>query len=149
MPSFTLDTRNGPFLLEEDGGRLIACGWRMGGMERTPLLDEAARQVQAWYAGRLTRFDLPLEVGASPFQRAACDWMAEIPLGETATYVQMAHALGVSARAAGRGCGGNPLPLIVPCHRVLGSRGLGGFSAGGVETKVFLLRHEGAAGLLI
>ena len=58
--------------------------------------------------------------------------------------------LQVPAQAVGQGCGGNPIPILIPCHRVLGSSGLGGFSGrGGVETKVWLLRHEGAAGLLI
>jgi len=76
--------------------------------------------------------------------------MLDIPFGERTTSGAIARRLGVPAQAVGQACGANPLPVIVPCHRVLGATGLGGFSAvGGVETKVFLLRHEGAAGLLI
>ena len=65
-------------------------------------------------------------------------------------YGDLAGALGVPAQAVGQACGGNPIPIIVPCHRVLGATGLGGFSApGGVETKIALLKHEGAASLLL
>ena len=74
--------------------------------------------------------------------------MAAIPFGQVRTYGDLARDLGVSAQAMGQLCGANPLPVIVPCHRVVGAAGLGGFSgAGGVETKAWLLRHEG--GLLI
>ena len=76
--------------------------------------------------------------------------MAAIPYGETRTYGALARDLGAPAQAVGQACGANPLPILVPCHRVLGQKGLGGFSApGGVESKVALLRLEGAAGLLI
>ena len=88
--------------------------------------------------------------GGSPLQRAVCDQMRAIPFGETRTYGDLAKALGAPPQAIGQACGGNPLPILIPCHRVLSARGLGGFSApGGVETKVALLRHEGAGGLLI
>ncbi len=76
--------------------------------------------------------------------------MCAIPFGETRTYGDLAKALGAPAQAIGQACGGNPVPVIVPCHRILGASGLGGFSApGGVETKIALLKHEGAASLLI
>jgi methylated-DNA-[protein]-cysteine S-methyltransferase len=76
--------------------------------------------------------------------------MCAIPFGETRTYGDLAKDLGVPAQAIGQACGANPVPVIVPCHRILGASGLGGFSApGGVETKVALLKHEGAASLLI
>ena len=95
-------------------------------------------------------FDLPLRVEGSDFQRAVCDAMLAIPVGETRTYGDIARDLKAPAQAVGQGCGGNPIPIIIPCHRVLGASSLGGFSgAGGIETKVALLRHERAAGLLI
>ncbi|MEM6587696.1 MAG: MGMT family protein [Pseudomonadota bacterium] len=66
------------------------------------------------------------------------------------TYGDIASRVGLPAQAVGAACGGNPIPVIIPCHRVLGADNLGGFSGGvGIETKVWLLRHEGAAGLLI
>ncbi len=87
----------------------------------------------------------------SDFQRAVCDAMSAIPFGETLTYGDIAKLTGNSAQAVGNACGANPIPIIIPCHRVMGAGGkLVGFSgAGGVETKVQLLRLEGAAGLLI
>jgi methylated-DNA-[protein]-cysteine S-methyltransferase len=76
--------------------------------------------------------------------------MSAIPFGETRTYGEIARGLGVPAQAVGQACGANPVPVVIPCHRVLGATSLGGYSGeGGVETKVWLLRHEGAGGLLI
>jgi len=72
--------------------------------------------------------------------------MQAIPLGDTRTYGEIARDVGASAQSVGQACGRNPIPIIIPCHRVMGAQGLTGFSApGGVETKVALLRHEGAS----
>ena len=115
-----------------------------------PELTEARAQLEAYFDGRLQQFDLPLEVDGSGFQRAVCDAMSAIPFGDTLTYGDIAKGTDASAQAVGNACGANPIPVIIPCHRVLGASSLGGFSgAGGVEAKVWLLRHEGAAGLLI
>ena len=155
MPRLTFDTPTGPFTVTEDGGAIIHAEWTAEGdppgRDETPLLIEARRQIADYYAGARAAFDLPLDVQASTFQRAVCDAMLAIPLGETLTYGDIAAALGVPAQAVGQACGGNPIPLIIPCHRVMGAGGqLTGFSGrGGVETKVWLLRHEKAAGLLI
>ena len=147
----TIDTPTGPFTLIERDGAIVGAHWLgEGGQDETPLLGEAARQVAAYFDDPGAGFDLPLRIEASPAQQAACAAMQAIPLGETRTYGTLAKALGVSAQAMGQLCGGNPIPLIVPCHRVLGASGLGGFSAPeGVETKVWLLKHERAGGLLI
>lgn len=118
--------------------------------EVTPELQAALDQLRRYFDGTLERFDLPLQVDGSDLQRAVCDAMYAIPLGETRTYGDLAGELGVPAQAIGGACGGNPIPVIIPCHRVLGASTLGGFSGmGGVETKVWLLKHEKAAGLLI
>lgn len=110
----------------------------------SPLLQEGLRQLQAYFDGRLQRFDLPLDWGAG-LNAAVRRAMAEIPWGETRTYGQIAKAVGAPAQAVGQACGANPLPIIIPCHRVTGTNWFGGFSApGGVETKAALLRHEGA-----
>ncbi|TXH94002.1 MAG: methylated-DNA--[protein]-cysteine S-methyltransferase [Pseudorhodobacter sp.] len=139
----------GPVTLHADAARLTALEWRAEPGESSPLLDEAADQLLAYFAGRLTRFDLPFDWGAG-LQEQVRRAMAAIPIGETRTYGEIARAVGAPAQAVGQACGANPLPILIPCHRVLGAKGLGGFSAkGGVETKVWLLRHEGAAGLLI
>ena len=151
MPRLCISTPTGPFELIEEDGHLLSCSWRASdAADETPLLRDVRAQIDAYFAGRLTAFDLPLRVRASDFQRAVCAEIAAIPFGYTKTYGELAKSLDAPPQAVGRGCGGNPIPLIIPCHRVLGADGLGGFSGGtGVETKIWLLKHEGAAGLLI
>lgn len=151
MAVAVMNTPVGQIGVREDAGRITRLTWDLVAEgEVTPLLFEALTQLAAYFDGRLTTFDLPLQVGGSEFQRAVCDAMSAIPFGETLTYGEIAKALGRPPQAVGSACGGNPIPIIIPCHRVLGAGGkMVGFSgAGGVETKVWLLRHEGA-GLLI
>ncbi|SMX44137.1 Methylated-DNA--protein-cysteine methyltransferase [Actibacterium lipolyticum] len=137
-------------LVEEDGAIIKVIWGAEDRGPRTALLNKALRQLADYFDGKLERFDLPLRVAGSDFQRAVCDAMLAIPFGETLTYGDIAQQVGASAQAVGNACGANPIPVIIPCHRVLGASSLGGFSGdGGVETKVALLRHEGAAGLLI
>lgn len=136
--------------LTEKDGSIVRAEWESGGTDDTPLLREAAAQLVAYFDDPAQGFDLPLKVEASKFQQRVCDAMLAIPLGETRTYGDLSKDLGVPAQAIGQGCGGNPIPVIIPCHRVLGANGLGGFSGpSGVETKVWLLKHEQAGGLLI
>ncbi|MEC3861983.1 methylated-DNA--[protein]-cysteine S-methyltransferase [Mesobacterium sp. TK19101] len=150
MPRLTVSSPLGDLTVTEDGGAIVALSWETGGTDGTPVLTTAAQQLSEYFAGQRQVFDLPLRVRGSDFQRAVCDRMAAIPFGDTVTYGDIAAALSAPPQAVGQACGGNPIPVIIPCHRVLGANGLGGFSgAGGVETKVWLLRHEGAAGLLI
>lgn len=151
MPSASMSSPIGPLTLVSDGTAITALQWGEGGtQDTTPELTEALAQLAAYFKGGLTRFDLPLNVAGSEFQRRVCDAMREIPFGDTVTYGDLAARIGASAQAIGTGCGGNPIPVVIPCHRVLAASGLGGYSGqGGVETKVWLLRHEGAAGLLI
>ncbi|MBY6091918.1 methylated-DNA--[protein]-cysteine S-methyltransferase [Pseudooceanicola sp. 502str34] len=150
-----LDTPVGRLVLEAREGAITRLGWdslpeSAGDDADAALLEEAAGQLSAYFEGRREGFDLPLSVAGSALQQAVCAEMAAIPFGETRTYGDLAKRLGRPAQAIGQACGGNPIPVIIPCHRVLGASGLGGFSgAGGIETKVALLRHEGAAGLLI
>ena len=143
----------GALTLHEAGGVLTRLTWGQNEGAKpgaaSPLLIEAVRQLAAYFAGRLTQFDLPFDWG-SGFQAQVRRAMAAIPFGDTRTYGDLSRDIGAPAQAIGQACGANPLPILIPCHRVLGAKGLGGFSAkGGVETKVWLLRHEGAAGLLI
>jgi len=113
----------------------------------SPVLDEAARQLDAYFAGELTSFDLPLELHGTEFQRRCWLALATIPYGQTVSYGEQARRLGLgpdAARAVGAANGQNPLPLVLPCHRVIGADGsLTGFG-GGLETKRLLLEHEGA-----
>lgn len=147
----TVPTPFGDLTLVEEDGAITSLDWtRVAQQDRSDLLDEAAAQLAAYAAGEREKFDLPLQVSGTAFQQDVCRVMSEIPFGYTRTYGEIAKELGVPAQAVGQACGGNPIPVIIPCHRVMGAKGLTGFSGrGGVETKVALLRHEGAAGLLI
>ena len=147
----SLLTRFGDLTLTEEDGAIIGLDWYWSRtQDASDLLDDAAGQLAEYDRGAREVFDLPLRVAGSDFQRDVCAAMSAIPFGYTKTYGDIAKALGVPAQAVGQACGGNPIPVIIPCHRVMGAKGLTGFSGrGGVETKVALLRHEGAAGLLI
>jgi methylated-DNA-[protein]-cysteine S-methyltransferase len=112
------------------------------------LLDEARRQLVAYFAGRLRAFDLPLAPNGTDFQRRVWSTLREIPFGATISYAELARRVSNAAavRAVGAANGRNPIPIIVPCHRVIGSSGsLTGFG-GGLHRKQWLLRHEGAQG---
>ena len=139
----------GRLALQADNEALTGVRWASAG-ERSrdtpsPLLKEATRQLARYFARKLTAFDLPLAARGTDFQKSVWKMMREIPYGETATYGGMAMALGSGPRAVGMACGRNPIPIIVPCHRVLGSGGKeGGFSGGqGLPTKRKLLALEG------
>ena len=109
-----------------------------------PVLADAARQLGEYFDGTRVEFDLPLAPVGTPFQLGAWLGLATIPYGETVSYGEQAHRLGHDgkARAVGAANGRNPLPIVLPCHRVVGSDGsLVGFG-GGVETKAWLLHHE-------
>lgn len=149
MTGASLQTPLGWVTPQEQAGAIARLTWRRVEATPTPLESEALDQLAAYFGGRLTRFDLPIAFAPGLVGQVQRQMLA-IPLGETRTYGDLSRALGTPAQAVGQACGGNPLPIIVPCHRVLGATTLGGFSApGGVESKVWLLKHEGAAGLLI
>ncbi len=108
------------------------------------LFVEAFRQLNAYFAGELTRFDLPLRLAGTAFQNKVWTALREIPFGATMSYGALASRIGKpgASRAVGGANGANPLPIVVPCHRVIGSdKSLTGFG-GGVEIKRFLLDHE-------
>ncbi|MDF1728038.1 MAG: methylated-DNA--[protein]-cysteine S-methyltransferase [Sulfitobacter sp.] len=151
MKQLSLQSPFGDLTLTEEEGAIVALDWFWADrQEGTDLLQAAAAQVTAYCDGTRETFDLPLRVRGSNMQARVCAAIAAIPFGETRTYGEIGRDLGLPAQTIGQACGGNPIPIIIPCHRVMGARGLTGFSGrGGVETKVALLRLEGAAGLLI
>ncbi|OFX20136.1 MAG: cysteine methyltransferase [Anaeromyxobacter sp. RBG_16_69_14] len=112
--------------------------------EGDPLLDEAARQLAAWFAGERISFDLPLRPRGTPFQIAVWQALREIPYAETRSYLEIAAGLGQpkAVRAVGAANGRNPLGIVVPCHRVIGANGALTGYAGGLERKRWLLGHE-------
>lgn len=110
----------------------------------TPLLDEALRQLDEYFAGTRRDFDLPLDPPGTPFQQSAWMVLRTIPYGKTMSYGEQARRLGDpnKARAVGAANGKNPLSIVVPCHRVIGAGGqLTGFAAG-LDVKSWLLDHE-------
>ena len=147
-----VETPFGTLCLTEIDEAITSVSWRARGrQDQSEVLDHALYQIEAYVAGELTEFDVPMRVNGSSFQVAVCDAMRAIPFGQTCTYGEIARELGVTAQAVGQACGANPIPILIPCHRVMGANGkLTGFSgAGGVETKVALLRHEGGGGFLL
>jgi methylated-DNA-[protein]-cysteine S-methyltransferase len=114
-----------------------------------PIATEAARQLRAYFAGHLRRFDLPLDMRGTDFQLRVWRELERIPYGETRSYRQIAEALGAprAVRAVGAANGANPIPIVVPCHRVIGASGkLVGYG-GGLPLKKRLLQLEGALAL--
>lgn len=112
--------------------------------ENHPVLVETERQLSDYFAGTLARFDVPLDFRGTDFQKSVWRALLAIPFGETRSYAAIARAIGrpASVRAVGAANGRNPISIIAPCHRVIGSNGgLTGF-AGGLEAKDFLLRLE-------
>jgi methylated-DNA-[protein]-cysteine S-methyltransferase len=114
-----------------------------------PVAREAVRQLEAYFADPRAPFDLPLAPAGTDFQRRVWRAMTRIPAGRTRRYGELAAELGSAARAVGQACGSNPLPVVVPCHRVVSATGIGGFAGetGGfmLDVKRWLLEHEARA----
>ena len=147
MSALSFDTPVGRLAIHELGGAIARVTW--GDVRRrgpaSALLAAARDQIDAYFARRRATFDLELRPGGTPFQQAVWRQLRAIPYGETWTYGDLARAMGSAPRAIGRACGQNPIPIVIPCHRVLAaSGGTGGFSGGdGVATKHLLLALEG------
>ena len=113
------------------------------------LAQRTCAQLQAWLQDASLRFDLPLAPGGTAHQNRVWQAMLAIPRGEVRSYGELAKQLGSAPRAVGQACGRNPIPIVIPCHRVVGKNGLGGFMQHGegatLDIKRWLLAHEGAA----
>ena len=146
MPSLSILTPVGNLVLDEEDTAIVAIRWANERESNgSPLLAEAARQLEAYFAGTLTQFDLPLRPVGTDFECRVWSAMQEIPYGKTACYGDLAAKVKSAARAVGGACGRNPIPIVIPCHRVLARSGLGGYSGeGGLNTKQALLTLEGA-----
>ncbi len=149
-PQLSYPSPVGDLTVSEDEGAIVALDFGRGMTQtRTALLDEAVTQLAAYFDGSLTTFALPLNPHGTAFQKKVWALMQAIPCGGTRAYADLARDLKSAARAVGGACGANPIPVIIPCHRVLAAGGkMGGFSGGeGIPTKVALLRLEGAIAL--
>lgn len=145
MPSLTIQSPVGALTMTQEGPHLIALSWtNLTESDDTPLLREARSQLSAFFTGRLTKLDLPLAPAGTGFDRRVWEALSLIPFGETRTYADLAGSLGTMPRAIGGACARNPLPIIIPCHRVMAKDGsLGGYSGGaGTATKKYLLDFE-------
>lgn len=148
-----LDTPIGELLLAGEDGALAMIGFPKGSMRRDPEadwiynekpLETARQQLEEYFAGARKEFDLPLTLAGTEFQVSVLEALLEIPYGKTVSYGDIAKRIGRprAVRAVGAANGRNPIPIVVPCHRVIGSSGdLTGFG-GGLDTKEALLRLE-------
>jgi methylated-DNA-[protein]-cysteine S-methyltransferase len=149
MSYLSVSTPIGDLTLFEDEDSLVAVEWgRVPEGTPSSLLIRARDQLGDYFAGRRQQFDLPLAPSGSSFQQTVWTALLSIPYGTVARYGELADRLGTAPRAIGTACARNPLPVIVPCHRVVAANGgLGGYSGqDGVETKRFLLALEGWPG---
>jgi methylated-DNA-[protein]-cysteine S-methyltransferase len=148
-----MDTPIGRLVLESDGDVLIGIGLpnaarlaRGGGHDAPPVLKDTVTQLEEYFAGERTEFDVAMELDGTEFQKQVWTELARIPYAQTITYGELARRVGRpnGPRAVGQANGRNPIPIIVPCHRVVASNGIGGYG-GGLPMKRALLAIEGVA----
>ena len=152
MPKRLINTPLGFMLATEEEGFLTALDFANaedtgGPFEETPLLMDLQRELEEYFAGRLTAFTIPVKLKGTSFQRAVWARLQAIPYGQTASYGQIAKEIGLpkACRAVGQANHVNPVSILVPCHRVVGADGrLTGYG-GGLERKEALLKLEGKA----
>ncbi len=147
MQKLSVHSPLGPLTVTEQDGAITALDWGWSReAEETGLLCLARKQIGEYFDGTRSAFNLPLEPSGTPFQRSVWSRLLDIPYGSTESYGALARSIGTAARAIGGACARNPIPILIPCHRVLGSNGaVGGYSGGdGIESKHYLLRLEGA-----
>ena len=146
MPQLSMHSPVGDLTISEENGRIVSLDWGWGMTQtETRLLKKTIANLEFYFDGTLKTFDLPLHPSGTPFQRHIFAEMRRIPFGQTKTYGELAFLTDSHPRAVGQACGANPIPIIIPCHRVIGKgQVLTGYSGeGGVETKSALLRLEG------
>jgi methylated-DNA-[protein]-cysteine S-methyltransferase len=153
VPQISLHTPIGDISVSEENGAIVAVDWGWGSRQtETPLLRRACEQLHAYFDHELATFDLPLAPEGTPYQQRVWSALCAIPYGATRSYLDIARAAGGSARSVGQASGNNPIPIIIPCHRVVRAPGrstsgltnhLGGYSGGeGPATKQWLLSLE-------
>jgi methylated-DNA-[protein]-cysteine S-methyltransferase len=144
--SVSMESPVGRLVIRERDGGVVAIDWSRSeqASDVSPVLQRAKAALERYFAGTPTDFDVPCAAAGTPFQKRVWAEMCRIPYGETITYGELARRVGSAPRAIGGACGANPIPIIVPCHRVVASAGKpGGYSgAGGLDTKAWLLAHE-------
>ena len=139
--------RSGDISVSEDDGAIVAIDWGWGSQQSpTQLLRRAQQQLDAYFDGDLTEFDLPLAPVGTVYQQRVWRALCAIPYGATRSYLDISHTAGGSPRSVGQANGNNPIPIVIPCHRVLATTHIGGYSGGdGLPTKRWLLALEARA----
>ncbi len=144
MPQLSLHSPVGDLTVSEEDGRIVAVDWGWGrDQSDTPILVQARAQLHAYFDGTLGQFSLPVDPFGTEYCKRIWAHIQTIPAGHTQTYAEVARQAGGSARSVGMAMGRNPIPIFIPCHRVVASGGLGGYSGGdGPTTKIYLLALE-------
>ena len=148
MPELVYNSPVGLLTLVASNRAITSIEWRGNGSnQKTKTLLLIKKELTQYFCGALTEFTVPLDPSGTAFQRRVWKLIMEIPYGELRTYRDISNTLNSSPRAVGGACGRNPIPIIIPCHRVVGSNGrLTGYTgANGIDTKSFLIKHEGGA----
>jgi methylated-DNA-[protein]-cysteine S-methyltransferase len=151
VPQLSLHSPVGDITVFEEDGAIISLDWGWAEQQiHSPILDRARAQIDAYFDGELTSFDLPLAPAGTTYRRSVWQALCEIPYGETRSYLDVARRAGGSARSVGQANGCNPIPLIIPCHRVVATTHIGGYSGGdGLPTKRWLLALENPNRILL
>jgi methylated-DNA-[protein]-cysteine S-methyltransferase len=151
VPQLSLHTPVGDITVFEEDGAIVSLDWGwVPNQASSPILDRARHQLQAYFDHELTEFDLPLAPAGTAYRRGVWRALCAIPYGETRSYQDIAIKAGGSARSVGQANGHNPIPLIIPCHRVVAATHIGGYSGGdGLPTKRWLLALENSNGTLL
>jgi methylated-DNA-[protein]-cysteine S-methyltransferase len=143
-----LHTPIGPLTVSEEDGEIVAVDWGWGrDQTETETLRQARDELHDYFDGRRTEFSVPLNPAGTAYRRRVWQALRDIPYGATRSYAEIARVAGGAARSVGQANAANPIPIIIPCHRVLASNGIGGYSGGdGPDTKRYLLALEHQAG---
>jgi methylated-DNA-[protein]-cysteine S-methyltransferase len=151
VPRLSLHTPVGDITVFEEDGAIVSLDWGwVPERAPSPILERAREQLQAYFDGELTAFDLKLAPGGTLYRRRVWQALCDIPYGETCSYQDIARSAGGSARSVGQANGRNPIPLIIPCHRVVAATHIGGYSGGGgLLTKRWLLALENPNRILL
>lgn len=140
----SFETKLGPITVEEEEGKIVSLLFSSASFsDHTPLLERAKEEIMEYLKGERKTFDLPLSPKGTAFQKKVWDAISSTTYGTTISYGEIGNIIGSKAyRAIGGACGKNNIPILIPCHRVVGKNGIGGFSLG-LETKRALLKIEG------
>jgi methylated-DNA-[protein]-cysteine S-methyltransferase len=147
VPQISLHTPVGDVSVSEEDGAIVSVDWGWGSRQsETRLLRRACDQLHKYFDQELSEFDLPLAPAGSLYQQRVWQALCAIPYGATKTYLDIARVAGGSPRSVGQANGNNPIPILIPCHRVVATTHIGGYSGGdGLDTKRWLLALEAQA----